>query len=356
MGPARSCCVLVASTLLWAILFPSLTHPRTWYVKADSTGDAPTIYAALDSASYGDTVLVAPGTYVRTDDPEISFDPGPGITLVSEFGPDVTILEFCNTQMGIMLTNCEGACVSGFTIRHGTPGPDCGVSMGNKSGIICHSCTDVVVEDCVIEGRLSYGIRVDGESLEWWKPLFRNNTIRDCAYGISCVDVSQPGRPLFEGNIITSCDCGAEVRDAHPYFESCEITYSAGSGMVYSGHCGGGCDKCTIAHNAGNGVMIYSSPPLAAPSFNGSWLPENANDFYDNGGWDLWYEHTSPQGLVMAIYNYWGSDCPDFAVKIHGRVDYTPWMDSTHTLVFDEDDCPGATESSSWGSIKALFK
>jgi hypothetical protein len=58
----------------------------------------------------------------------------------------------------------------------------------------------------------------------------------------------------------------------------------------------------------------------------------------------------------MAIYNYWGSDCPDFAAKIHGRVDYTPWMDSTHTQVFDEDDCPPSTEPCTWSSIKAMYR
>jgi hypothetical protein len=227
--------------------------------------------------------------------------------------------------------------------------------MGKTYGIVCHNCTDVVVENCVIED-LDHGIEVSGESLESWKPVFRGNTISGCSYGISCSFVSQPGKPFFDGNTIVGCGWGVEVLYAHPNFESCEILHSIERGMMYSGHCGGNVNKCVIAHTGGNGVTIYSDPPLASPAFNGSWLPENANDFYDNSGWDLWYEHTSEQGLVMAPYNYWGIDCPDFATRIHGGVIYRPWMDSTHTQVFTESDCPGATEPSSWGGIKALFR
>jgi hypothetical protein len=111
-----------------------------------------------------------------------------------------------------------------------------------------------------------------------------------------------------------------------------------------------------IAHNQGDGVVICSDPPLASPDFNGSWLPEEANDIYDNGGWDIWYEHSGDWALVMAIYNYWGSNCPNFAAKIHGRVDYSPWMDSTHTEVLTESNCPDAAESSTWGAIKSMYR
>ena len=40
---------------------PSLA--ATWYITPDGNGDAPTVQAGIDSASAGDVVLVAAGTY-----------------------------------------------------------------------------------------------------------------------------------------------------------------------------------------------------------------------------------------------------------------------------------------------------
>jgi hypothetical protein len=338
---------------LVALLMPGTVAARTWHVTPDSTGLTCPIKAALDSASYGDTVLVAPGTYLRTDDHETWVRPGPGVTLTSEAGPEMTTIEFCNTGVGIGLINCEGARVSGFTVRFDAK-PGCGFPGGWLMGINCTECTDVVVEDCVIE-HVTYGIYVWGESQSWWKPCFRDITIRNCAYGISCWDVHNPSRPLFEDVSISDCQGGVDVLESEPNFESCTITFCSDYAMTYLGHCGGNCDKCLIAHNQ-EGVRIYSDPPLAAPSFNGSWLPENANDFYDNVGWDIYYEHTAPQSLVMAIWNYWGEECPDFSSRVHGRVDYTPWTDSTHTRLLNPEVCAQATEPSTWGAIKAMFR
>ncbi len=348
----RCLCFFVCTGIL---LSAAAASARTWYVLPDSTGDVPTITAGLDSASYGDTVLVAPGTYMIDE-----YDPGtwvylrPGVSLVSEGGRDLTTIEFCHSRDSIVFQNCEGAHMSGFTIRS-VSGPECEPPMAPGFAVFCYNCTDITIEDCIIEGE-AYGLYVVGGSSEWWKPAFKNLVIRDCVYGIACYDVSGAGRPHFKGIQMTDCTMGADILDSSPLFESCEITYCSLEGMRYKGHCGGDLWKCQIAYNAGGGVTIRSDPPLAAPSFNGQWLPRDANDFHDNGSWDIWYEHSSPQSLVMATYNYWGSDCPDFTSKIHGTVRYSPWVDSTHTLIFTESDCPDVTEPTTWGAIKTLFR
>jgi hypothetical protein len=79
---------IISGLLLGAILLaPREGEVRTWYVKADSTGDVPTLRSAVqDSAAAGDTVLVGPGTYVI----EACIDLNNSITIVSESGPTAT--------------------------------------------------------------------------------------------------------------------------------------------------------------------------------------------------------------------------------------------------------------------------
>jgi hypothetical protein len=340
-------CIAIGLTMVHFLAWP--VQAVTWHVPSE----CPTIHAGLDSAFYGDTVLVAPGIYLKTDEPETTIRPGPGVLLVSESGPEATIIEFCNCSTGIVLSDCEGARVSGFTVRFGS-GPDCLHPPTTTKGFHCYHCTDVIVEECITQG-VDYAILVEGSSSEWWKPVIRNNIILGTGLGIACHDVLEPGRPLIEGNTISGCSRGGEFYSSSPIIDANRITDCGQWGLYFSGNCTGNCTRNTLAYNSG-GVYIYADPPLGAPGFNGSWEPLLANDFYGNTGYDIFYEHTEGTGGVMAIYNYWGSRCPDFASKFYGEITYSPWVDSTHTELIYTADCPGATESTTWGAIKAMFR
>jgi hypothetical protein len=97
---------------------------RTWHIRADGGGDAPTIQAGIDSASVGDDVLVAAGNYTWSTQGKATdlygptmIEVGPGIRLHSESGASVTVLNAQLEGRVLVCRFCTG--VEGFTITGG---------------------------------------------------------------------------------------------------------------------------------------------------------------------------------------------------------------------------------------------
>jgi hypothetical protein len=110
----------------------STSLARTWYVTPDGTGDALTIQAGIDSASAGDTVVVACGTYYdcthATPDGELACAiMKSGITVRGETGE--TNCAVIDAQGDGRVFYCDslatGTSIEGLTIMGGTA-PDGG--------------------------------------------------------------------------------------------------------------------------------------------------------------------------------------------------------------------------------------
>jgi hypothetical protein len=286
-------------------LFAGSLLALTWRVPSECL----TIPAGLDSASAGDTVLVAPGTYLTTDEPETWIRPGPGVYLRSEAGAEMTIIEICGSSVGIGLEECEGARVAGFTVRFKDE-PGCVPGMGWPTGIFLWNCVNAVVEDCVVEYTGAYGIWISGEVTGPGMPVIRNNRISQTGYGITCDGTSARLTPLIQGNTITDCTgAGIEVCKCSPTIDGNVITCCREWGSMFQDG-GGNCTRNVITNNGliwecdAGGVWAGSNTYGDTPSLNAAGDPDMANDIYNNVGFQACAETNVGLNEMCAVANY----------------------------------------------------
>lgn len=116
-----------AFTLFLLVVVTAISQAKTINVPADQ----PTIQAGINAANNGDTVLVAPGTYVEN----INFL-GKLITVKSSGGNKVTIIDGNNAGPAVTFSAGESpkAVLHGFTIQHGgTSNEGGGISINSAS-------------------------------------------------------------------------------------------------------------------------------------------------------------------------------------------------------------------------------
>lgn len=103
-----------------------------------------TIQAAIHAAQDGDTILVAAGTYPET----IRFL-GKSIAVVSEEGPDVTVIDAGGSGTTVSFVDGEDRStrLEGFTVTGGTGSVRVGIPVGG--GVLCENSSPTIL-DCVI--------------------------------------------------------------------------------------------------------------------------------------------------------------------------------------------------------------
>jgi Right handed beta helix region len=162
----------------------------------------PTIQSAIDAAGTGGTVLVAPGTYVE----KINFH-GKGITIRSEEGPTVTVID--GGGFGTVVTFESGeiatSVLEGFTIRNGNASFGAGMTMLGSSPTIIGN-----VFEFNSQGGGGFGAGIGGNvsSPRIERNIFRNNSC-DNQFLSGVVSFVNSSSPRIVNNIFANNPCRA---------------------------------------------------------------------------------------------------------------------------------------------------
>jgi hypothetical protein len=285
------------------VLLLSLVGPlmaKNWFVSPDGSGDAPTIQAAVDSASSGDNIMVEGGIYyeeVVVDVKSLSIKASGGIPILYSPTP--------GSGSGIVFRDVTGSpTLMGLTIE----GFSKGVAIENSSPWLfgfsfkeCNRALEVtgsgsspLIIDNLVDSCTTGFLVEDGSLVDVQK-----HTIVNCDDGF----VISGGTVNFERNIVAGCQTGILVTGGSISL-SCNDVWN--NDVNYSGCSQGATDICE------DPMFCYRTP----------------------GSLGLYYLHQDSP--CWAENNACGDDM------------------GTYTQVVG---CTGtATGDCSWGSIKEMFR
>ncbi len=378
----RAALRLVLWLLSMAIsMIPETAAARTWRVPQDVGTVAE---AVQDSAAYGDTVLVAPGTYSPASGEVFPIAMADGVVLMSQEGPEATTLDAAGTGRVIQGTALDSSTViTGFTITGGVAPSGGGVSLsssdaviagnivagnvatggaGSGGGIFCsggaptvadntvvdnsasnwmgggiylHDCTGEVAGNTILRNTAMYGAGIFNHRSS---PLItgnhvEGNTALATGGGIDCYQFSSP---VIERNVVVGNYAGDNAPAIACCFDS-SPTITLNTVVRNIGDYGGGVRTRTnsSAHVSKNAII---------DNVDGLYLEQDADalvahynsiyfNTYQEGDFEVW--NTTPIQLDLTENFWWVTDSASVAGLIHGEALFAP------VLTSPSPDAPG---------------
>jgi Chlamydia polymorphic membrane protein (Chlamydia_PMP) repeat len=326
---------------LW--LAPPACLATVWEVKADGTGDVPTLQAAIEAAVSGDTVLVFPGTYTE----HCTLD---GKTLVFR-GRDGAATTLLDGQLSgrVLMVNSGEVTLEGFTIENGRKN---GIEVDNQGAGVAGFKAFVHIRDCIFQGNIaSLGGAVYisslsapegpsllpsaqlGTGLLIENTVFLNNIATEVGGGLHADEVpSTLVDCTFQGNHAGQLGGGADFLHADQHLVRCRFEGNDafnGAGVSWSGFGVLSLDQVvfqsTIADNQGGGLWSVNATQLV---LDHTWFLEN---HADRGG-GIYLAHVLASGARSLWRGNTGTSRGGDAYFLQvagGEFDYSTWMSGT---------------------------
>lgn len=380
----------VAAVVLLSLFLSDAAPARTWHVRPDGSGDAPTIQAAVDSAADGDEILLSAGRYTWSNQGGGSsygmvYVPRgvDNVTIRGEAGAGATVLDAQGRSRILFIQGFNNLVVEGLTFTGGVA-PATGNFGGG--GVITHLSGDII-RDCVFTGNSAQaggGLWCGGVStLRVENCTFRNNT---ASRGGAMYYINSNATQTIDGCVIR--DNAAEVRGGGVYGTSSALSVSntvfarnraqgeAGGAVYLNDMWPSSISACTLVLNAapsGAGihlnacanialdhtVVAYQSGAAFGSTF-GSVASVSCSDVYANTA------NGVPAGWVDTGGNFQAD--PHFCGVI-GSDNYflentSPCLPGNHPDAADcgligarGAGCAGVgVEEASWGRVKATYR
>jgi hypothetical protein len=234
----------------------------------------------VDSAAYGDTVRVPPGTYPRVI-------VRPGIHIVSENGPEQTTIRH-ERMFVVRAVDADSLnVVEGFTLD----------GVRACEAVVDIAGSTLVLRNCVIKSGWA-GVRAKFSTIRT-----ENCQIRSCQNGYF---LDETNGDILE-NDIRGCATGIHLISSSPRILRSVLTGNS-LGIAVTDH-----SDPSIGGSIATANRIFGNPGGAI---------HNTANIKEEGLRTL-----NPMTLRVP-YNFWGSDCPD-STDFRGPVVWTPWIDES---------------------------
>ncbi len=303
------------------LLFPISASAAHYHLRANGTGDFPTIQAAINAASSGDTILCADGTYTGTGNDAIDFL-GKNLILKSESNHPKDCIIDCSGDRAFIFDSGEAstAIVQGFTIQDGSSDLGGGIYILNASPTV-FNC---VINRCFASND-GGGIYVQGSSanpsilncvidlnqaLDKGGAIYFHDShgiVRNTTMVYNEADNADGGGGIYDDNstpTVTDCviwgNWNYQVRGLLTGYGHCLIQGWTGGGSNFDGN-----PQLTV----GTGGSYYYNPSTSDAVDAGSDLAANvcfttADGSKCMGGWTTRTDQQDDAGQVDVGYHY----------------------------------------------------